>query len=132
MKPEDIIKSYNAEGSIKKVAALFRVSEQKVRKVLIDAGAYESDMSIQVNDLLNEYIAAYSKGEDNLRAFWEYVISIGAYEQMRQLAVYQDVILSYKKDQAKPSCNGYCEKVYTAEDAEFARIQIEHLLKSCQ
>ena len=44
MKPEDIIKSYNAEGSIKKVAALFRISEQKVRKVLIDAGAYESDM----------------------------------------------------------------------------------------
>ena len=51
MKPEDIIKSYNAEGSIKKVAALFRISEQKVRKVLIDAGTYESDMSIQVNDL---------------------------------------------------------------------------------
>ena len=51
---------------------------------------------------------------------------------MRQLVVYQDVILSYKKDQAKPSCNGYCEKVYTAEDVEFARVQIEHLLKSCQ
>ena len=51
---------------------------------------------------------------------------------MRQLAVYQDVIFSYKKDRAKPSCNGYCEKVYTAEDAEFARVQIEHLLKSCQ
>lgn len=50
-KPEDIIKAYNAEGSIKKVAALFSISEQKVRKVLIDAGAYESDMSIQVNDL---------------------------------------------------------------------------------
>lgn len=58
MKPEDIIKSYNAEGSIKKVAALFRVSEQKVRKVLIDAGAYESDMSIQVNDL---YEQGYSR-----------------------------------------------------------------------
>ena len=43
--------SDNAEGSIKKVAALFRISEQKVRKVLIGAGAYESDMSIQVNDL---------------------------------------------------------------------------------
>lgn len=57
MKPEDIIKSYNAEGSIKKVAALFRVSEQKVRKVLIDAGAYESDMSIQVNDLLSKVTA---------------------------------------------------------------------------
>lgn len=50
MKPEDIIKSYNAEGSIKKVAALFRVSEQKVRKVLIDAGAYER----QVNDLYEQ------------------------------------------------------------------------------
>lgn len=89
-------------------------------------------MDKPLNELLNKYIEAYSKGEDSLRAFWEYVISIGAYEQMRQLAVYQDVIFSYKKDQAKPSCNGYCEKVYTAEDAEFARIQIEHLLKSCQ
>lgn len=89
-------------------------------------------MDKPLHDLLNEYIAAYSKGEDNLRAFWEYVISIGAYDQVRQLAVYQDVIFSYRKDQAKPSCNGYCEKVYTAEDAEFARIQIEHLLKSCQ
>jgi hypothetical protein len=44
----------------------------------------------------------------------------------------QDVILSYKKDQTKPACNGYCERAYTAEDAEFARVQIEHLLKSCQ
>lgn len=89
-------------------------------------------MDKPLHDLLNEYIAAYSKGEDNLRAFWEYVISIGVYEQMRQLAVYQDVIFSYKKGQTKPACNGYCEKAYTAEDAEFARIQIEHLLKSCQ
>lgn len=89
-------------------------------------------MDKPLSELLNEYIAAHSKGEDRLRAFWEYVISIGAYEQVRQLVVYQDVIFSYKKDQAKPSCNGYCEKVYTAEDAEFARVQIEHLLKSCQ
>ena len=51
MKPEDIVQSYNIEGSIKKVAALFRISEQKVRKVLIDAGEYESDMSVQVKDL---------------------------------------------------------------------------------
>lgn len=51
MKPEDIIQAYNTEGSIKKVAALFRISEQKVRKVLIDAGEYESDMSVQVKDL---------------------------------------------------------------------------------
>lgn len=51
MKPEDIIQAYNTEGSIKKVAALFRISEQKVRKVLIDAGEYESDISVQVKDL---------------------------------------------------------------------------------
>ena len=29
-------------------------------------------MDKSLHDLLNEYIAAYSKGEDNLRAFWEY------------------------------------------------------------
>lgn len=46
MKQEDIIIAYGTEGSIKKVAALFRISEQKVRKVLIDAGEYESDMSV--------------------------------------------------------------------------------------
>ena len=51
-------------------------------------------MDKPLNELLNEYIEAYSKGEDSLRAFLEYVISIGAYEQMRQLAVYQDVIFS--------------------------------------
>lgn len=54
MKQEDIIQSYNIEGSIKKVAALFRISEQKVRKILIDAGEYESDMSVQVKDLYEQ------------------------------------------------------------------------------
>lgn len=54
MKPEDIVQVYNTEGSIKKVAALFRISEQKVRKVLIDAGEYESDMSVQVKDLYEQ------------------------------------------------------------------------------
>ena len=54
MKPEDIVQAYNTEGSIKKVAALFRISEQKVRKILIDAGEYESDMSIQVKDLYEQ------------------------------------------------------------------------------
>lgn len=44
-------------------------------------------MDKPLHDLLNEYIAAYSKGEDNLRAFWEYVISIGAYDQVRQLGI---------------------------------------------
>lgn len=54
MKQEDIIRSYNIEGSIKKVAALFRISEQKVRKILIDADLYESDMSVQVKDLYEQ------------------------------------------------------------------------------
>ena len=92
-------------------------------------------MDKPLNELLNEYIDAYSKGEDSLRAFWKRVISIGAYDQVRQLVVYQNVTFSYEKDQAsqaKPAGNGYCETVYTAEDAEFARTQIEHLLKSCQ
>lgn len=91
----------------------------------------EKKISALKNMSKEELVSEYEK-EDSLRAFWEYVISIGAYDKLRQLAVYQDVIFSYKKDQAKLSCNGYCEKVYTAEDAEFARIQIEHLLKSCQ
>lgn len=54
MKPEDIVQAYNTEGSIKKVAALFRISEQKVREVLIDAGEYESDISVQVKDLYEQ------------------------------------------------------------------------------
>lgn len=54
MKPEDIVQAYNTEGSIKRVAALFRISEQKVRKVLIDVGEYESDMSVQVKDLYEQ------------------------------------------------------------------------------
>lgn len=54
MKQEDIIRAYSVENSIKKVAALFRISEQKVRKILIDANLYESDMSVQVKDLYEQ------------------------------------------------------------------------------
>lgn len=32
-------------------------------------------MDEPLNKLLDKYIDAYSKGEDSLRAFWEYVIS---------------------------------------------------------
>lgn len=35
-------------------------------------------MDEPLNELLDKYIDAYSKGEDSLRAFWEHVISIGA------------------------------------------------------
>lgn len=54
MKQEDIIRAYGTEGSIKKVAALFRISEQKVRKILIDAGEYESDRAGEVKDLYEQ------------------------------------------------------------------------------
>ena len=60
IKSEDIIKTYNTEGSIRKTAALLRISEQKVRKHLIDAGVYESDMAAQVRDL---YGRGYSTDE---------------------------------------------------------------------
>lgn len=82
MKPEDIIKSYNAEGSIKKVAALFRISEQKVRKVLIDAGVYESDMSIQVNDLYEQGYSVENIAE-KLRVSKEHCFGISAVHQRR-------------------------------------------------
>lgn len=51
MKSENIIKVYSVEGSIRRTAALLRISAQKVRKHLIDAGVYESDMAAQVRDL---------------------------------------------------------------------------------
>lgn len=54
MKAEDVVQAYNTEGSIKKVAALFRISEQKVRKILIDAGEYESDRAGEVKDLYEQ------------------------------------------------------------------------------
>lgn len=81
MKPGDIVRAYGTEGSIKKVAALFRVSEQKVRKVLIDAGAYESDMSIQVNDLYEQgYSVEHSR---KIACKQEHCFSISAIHQRR-------------------------------------------------
>lgn len=90
-------------------------------------------MDKPLNKLLKEYIDAYNKDKDALRAFWEYVISIGAYDQMRQLAVYQNVIFAYQKSDkdAKTESlgNGYYSKVYTKEDKIFAEQQIRELLK---
>lgn len=54
MNQNDIITAYKDEGSIRKVARSFRVSEQKVRKILIDAGAYESDTANMVNDMFEQ------------------------------------------------------------------------------
>lgn len=93
-------------------------------------------------------VQLYGKGDERerkIRYFEEYGVCSECYKERRAIEAeigckhvtmfyrtYKDVIFSYKKDQTKPACNGYCEKAYTAEDAEFARIQIEHLLKSCQ
>ncbi len=54
MKPEDVISAYEKEGSLKKVARLYDVSEQKIRKILIDANAYESDIANKVNDMYKQ------------------------------------------------------------------------------
>ena len=60
MKPEDVVSAYEKEGSLKKVARLFDVSEQKIRKILIDANAYESDTANKVNDMYKQgYGAQY-------------------------------------------------------------------------
>lgn len=60
MKPEDVVSAYEKEGSLKKVARLYDVSEQKIRKILIDANAYESDTANKVNDMYKQgYRAQY-------------------------------------------------------------------------
>lgn len=60
MKQEDVVSAYEKEGSLKKVARLYDVSEQKIRKILIDANAYESDTANKVNDMYKQgYGAQY-------------------------------------------------------------------------
>lgn len=60
MKSEDVVSAYEKEGSLKKVAKLYDVSEQKIRKILIDANAYESDTANKVNDMYKQgYGAQY-------------------------------------------------------------------------
>lgn len=54
MKQEDVVSAYEKEGSLKKVARLYNVSEQKIRKILIDANAYESDTANKVNDMYKQ------------------------------------------------------------------------------
>lgn len=54
MKSEDVVSAYEKEGSLKKVARLYDVLEQKIRKILIDANAYESDTANKVNDMYKQ------------------------------------------------------------------------------
>lgn len=95
-------------------------------------------------------VQLYGKGDERerkIRYFEEYGVCSECYKERRTVEAEigcKHVTMSYKAYKTdysfcdtkpacdKPACNGYCEKVYTAEDAEFARIQIEHLLKSCQ
>ena len=63
-----------------------------------------------------------------------YAISIGAYDKVRQLVVYQNVIFAYQESDrdAKTESlgNGYYSKVYTEKDKRFAEQQIRELLKN--
>ena len=60
MKSGDVVSAYEKEGSLKKVARRYDVSEQKIRKILIEANAYESDTANKVNDMYKQgYGAQY-------------------------------------------------------------------------
>lgn len=91
-------------------------------------------MNKPLSELLDAYIEARRNGEDALRAFWNYVISIGAYDKMRQLVVYQNVIFAYQESdrdaKTKSLGNGYYSKIYTEKDKRFAEQQIRELLKN--
>lgn len=91
-------------------------------------------MSKPLSELLDAYIKARRDGEDSVRAFWNYVISIGAYDKVRQLVVYQNVIFAYQKSDRNAKTeslgNGYYSKVYTEKDKRFAEQQIRELLKN--
>lgn len=90
-------------------------------------------MNKPLSELLDAYIEARRNGEDALRAFWKHVISIGVYDKVRQLVVYQNVIFAYQESDrdAKTESlgNGYYSKVYTEEDKRFAEQQIKKLLE---
>lgn len=91
-------------------------------------------MSKPLSELLDAYIKARRDGEDSVRAFWNYVISIGAYDKVRQLVVYQNVIFAYQENDRNAKTeslgNGYYSKVYTEKDKMFAEQQIRELLKN--
>lgn len=53
----EIVKYYESCGSIKETAKSFRFSNQKVRKILITEGAFESEASRTINDM---YTKGYS------------------------------------------------------------------------
>lgn len=85
MKPEDVISAYEKEGSLKKVARLYDVSEQKIRKILIDANPYESDTANKVNDMYKQgYGAQYIA--DKLKMSISAVSSYLPYTQGQYLA----------------------------------------------
>lgn len=53
MNISEINKTYNKTGSLRETAKICGVNWQKVRKILITSGAYESDLSIRINKLYN-------------------------------------------------------------------------------
>ena len=54
MNKEEIISEYKESNSIRAVSRLFEISEQKVRKILIDADIYKTPLSIKIKKLHQE------------------------------------------------------------------------------
>lgn len=51
---DDVLKTYNATGSIKETAKIYEISEQKVRKILITKGVYSTPLSDKINKLRDQ------------------------------------------------------------------------------
>ena len=51
MNTKEIIDTYNKTGSLRETGAICGVNWQKIRKILITEGMYESDTSIKINEL---------------------------------------------------------------------------------
>lgn len=53
MNKDEVLEVYNKTGSLRETAEICGVNWQKVRKILITIGSYESDLSRQINELYN-------------------------------------------------------------------------------
>lgn len=89
----------------------------------------EENMS-KIEKYLEEYKKAYGD-EKALRSFWDKMIKIGAYHTLRNLVQYQNVIFEAEKNEVQPKekyIGSYEVKIYTKEDAEYAKDMILRIL----
>lgn len=81
------------------------------------------------SEYFEEYKKAYGNDKD-LRRFWEKMINVGAYDTLRKLAQYQNIIFEAgKKQQNKENTGSYEVKIYTKEDVEYAESMIAWILE---